>query len=176
MNIIVRVMQVSDIPEVVSIENSWSFLSQWGEEGYQRVLRDSRIYACLVAEDLDPEGNQSRSALAGLAVLAVLIDFCELCNLVVQPAYLSKKVGYRLLRSCLEIARHEGIPKMFLEVRTSNLRAIEFYKANGFQVVSKRKNYYRNPTEDAWIMERRDSGNKIGPPNQNPIDWTGQPL
>ncbi|HVN82306.1 MAG TPA: GNAT family N-acetyltransferase [Terriglobia bacterium] len=176
MNVIVRAMQVSDIPEVVSIENSWSFLSKWGEGGYQRVLQDPGIYACFVAENLDRESDLSRPILAGLAVLAILIDFCELCNLIVHPAYLSKKVGYRLLRSCLEIARQKGVPKMFLEVRTSNMRAIEFYKANGFQVVSKRKNYYRDPTEDAWIMERRDPGSKIGLPNPNPLDWTGQPI
>ena len=175
MKIIVRAMQVSDIPEVVSIENSWSFLSKWGEEGYQRVLQDSRVYACLVAEDLDRERDLSRPTLAGLAVLAILIDFCELCNLIVPPAYLSKKIGYRLLQTCLEIARQRAIPKMFLEVRTSNLRAIEFYKDNGFKVVSKRKNYYRNPIEDAWIMERRVSGSEIGLPNPNPLDWTGQP-
>ena len=156
MNIIVRAMQVSDVSEVVSIENSWSYLSKWGEAGYLRVLQDPRIYACLVAEDLHPEEGTNGSVLAGLAVLAVLIDYCELCNLVVGPAYLSKKVGYRLLQNCLEISRLKGISRVFLEVRTSNARAIEFYKANGFQVVSKRKNYYRNPTEDAWVMERKD--------------------
>jgi len=174
MNIIVRCMQVADIPEVILVENSWSFLSKWGEEGYSRVLRDPGIYTCLVAEDLHQGGSQNKSNLAGVAVLAVLIDYCELCNLIVQPAYLSKKVGYRLLRSCLDISRQKGISRMFLEVRTSNTRAIEFYKANGFQVVSKRKNYYRDPPEDAWIMERKDSEGNIGPPDQGSPDWTGQ--
>jgi ribosomal-protein-alanine N-acetyltransferase len=158
MKIAVRTMQVSDLPQVVAIENSWSYLSKWGEEGYMRVLRDPRIYMCLVAEDLEAEGPQGYSVLAGLAVLALLIDFCELCNLVVQPSYISKKVGYRLLESCLEISQHRGISRMFLEVRTSNARAIAFYKANGFQIISQRKNYYRNPTEDAWVMERRNPG------------------
>jgi ribosomal-protein-alanine N-acetyltransferase len=45
---------------------------------------------------------------------------------------------------------------MFLEVRASNVRAIAFYKANGFKIISQRRNYYRNPTEDAWVMERRN--------------------
>lgn len=165
MNVVIRAMQVADVPAVVSIENSWSYLSKWGEEGYLRVLRDSRVYACLVAEDLRLEDRPNGSVLAGLAVLAVLIDFCELCNLVVGPAYLSQKIGYRLLQSCLEISRHKGISRMFLEVRTSNTRAIEFYKANGFQVVSTRKNYYRNPIEDAWVMERKDpKGSSEAPP------------
>jgi ribosomal-protein-alanine N-acetyltransferase len=156
MKIVIRTMQVSDLPQVVAIENSWSYLSKWGEEGYMRVLRDPRIYMCLVAEDLEAEGPQGHSLLAGLAVLALLIDFCELCNLVVEPSYISKKVGYRLLRNCFEISQHQGISRMFLEVRASNVRAIAFYKANGFKIISQRRNYYRNPTEDAWVMERRN--------------------
>ena len=93
--------------------------------------------------------------VAGFAVMALLVDHCELCNLVVPPAYLSKKVGYSLLQQCFEIARLRGIEHMFLEVRQSNRRAIEFYERNGFQITSQRKNYYRNPSEHAWIMERR---------------------
>jgi ribosomal-protein-alanine N-acetyltransferase len=42
-------------------------------------------------------------------------------------------------------------------VRRSNGRAIRFYQRNGFKMISRRKNYYRNPLEDAWVMERADS-------------------
>ena len=42
---------------------------------------------------------------------------------------------------------------IFLEVRESNERAINFYKKNDFKQISIRKGYYSDPTEDAIIMK-----------------------
>jgi ribosomal-protein-alanine acetyltransferase len=200
----IRLMRVEDLPQVLEIEQSWNYLSKWGEEGYRTVLSDPRVYACLVAEDSEAEmpaentllrkgtgvdvGSESHHAgstpssqlgrgiapslrpppsqeitfdvpehraVAGFAIMALLIDHCELCNLVVRPPYLSRKVGYSLLQQCFEVARDCGIARIFLEVRQSNRRAVEFYERNGFQITSQRKNYYRNPPEHAWIMEKR---------------------
>jgi ribosomal-protein-alanine N-acetyltransferase len=156
MNIQLRPMKEADLSQLVYIENRWSYLSKWGEEGYRRILQDPRIYVPLVAEDTEPEGQNPTPTVVGLAVLALLIDHCELCNLVVLPEYIARKVGYRLLQECIEVSRSFGILNMFLEVRASNNRAIDFYKANGFEVVSRRRNYYRNPSEDAWVMQRKD--------------------
>ena len=42
---------------------------------------------------------------------------------------------------------------IFLEVRESNKKAINFYKKNNFKQISIRKGYYSDPTEDAIIMK-----------------------
>jgi len=149
----IRRMLADDIVQVVCIENRWPFLSKWGAEGYQVVLRDSNVYTCLVAEDTEWYGD-SASRLTGFCVVARLVDHCELCNLVVSPEYLSKGVGYQLMQSCFEVARHFHLPRIFLEVRVSNQRAITFYERNGFRTVAQRKRYYSNPQEDAWVMEK----------------------
>ena len=41
-----------------------------------------------------------------------------------------------------------------LEVRKSNEPAIALYKSFGFEQNGLRKNYYKNPTEDALIMTK----------------------
>ena len=41
-----------------------------------------------------------------------------------------------------------------LEVRASNVPAISLYEKLGFAEVGRRKNYYRNPREDALIMRK----------------------
>ena len=41
-----------------------------------------------------------------------------------------------------------------LEVRVSNDPAIALYEKLGFQQVGRRKNYYRNPKEDALILRK----------------------
>jgi ribosomal-protein-alanine acetyltransferase len=152
MKIGIRRMELGDLSQVVAIENRWSFLSKWGETGYRAVMSDPRIYTCLVAEVT--KVPSSPAEVAGLAVVAQLIDECELCNLVVLPEYVSKRVGYSLLQACVEVAQRFKIPRILLEVRQSNNRAIEFYKKNGFRITSERKNYYLNPNENAWVMER----------------------
>src|SRR5262245_15483267 len=152
MKIGIRRMELGDLPQVVAIENGWSYLSKSCETGYRAVMGDPRVYTCLVAEDA--ETPSQKAVVAGLAVVAQLIDDCELCNLVVHPEYLSKRVGFSLLRSCVEVAQYLSISRMLLEVRQSNHHAIEFYKRNGFQIVRERKNYYLNPRENAWVMER----------------------
>ena len=152
MKIAIRRMEFGDLSQVVAIENCWPYLSKWGEAGYRAVMSAPRVYTCLVAEDTQ---NLSRSAaVAGLAIVAKLIDDCELCNLVVLPEYLSKRVGYSLLQASVEVAQYFKISRMLLEVRQSNHHAIEFYKRNGFHIISERKNYYLNPSENAWVMER----------------------
>ncbi len=156
MKVEIRRMVEADVARVVAIENCWDYLSKWGEEGYLQVLGKPFLFCPLVAE-VESAGRASPrepGTLAGAAVLALLVDHGELCNLMVPPRYLGTRVGRQLLAQCLEVARQRQLTRIFLEVRHSNQRAIRFYRRNGFEIVSRRGNYYRDPPEDAWVMER----------------------
>ena len=156
MKVEIRWMVEVDVPRVVAIENCWDYLSKWGEEGYLQVLGKPFLFCPLVAE-VESGGRTSpgeAGTLAGVAVLALMVDHGELCNLMVPPRYLGKRVGRQLLTRCLQVARQRRLTRIFLEVRHSNHRAIRFYRRNGFEIVSRRRNYYRDPPEDAWVMER----------------------
>jgi ribosomal-protein-alanine N-acetyltransferase len=74
---------------------------------------------------------------------------------------MGKRVGRLLLEQCLEVARQRRLARIFLEVRHSNHRAIRFYRRNRFRIISRRKNYYRDPSEDAWVMERPAAGDPL---------------
>jgi ribosomal-protein-alanine N-acetyltransferase len=63
-------------------------------------------------------------------------------------------VGQRLVDDLLETARKRGIVRVTLEVRESNQIARNFYYRNHFIDIAIRKNYYRNPVEDAIVMMR----------------------
>ncbi|MGH7682694.1 MAG: GNAT family N-acetyltransferase, partial [Candidatus Eiseniibacteriota bacterium] len=63
-------------------------------------------------------------------------------------------VGQRLLDDLLETANKRGIVRVTLEVRESNESARNFYYGNHFIDIAMRKNYYRNPDEDAIVMLR----------------------
>ena len=54
----------------------------------------------------------------------------------------------------LKKADEKDLAFVTLEVRASNLAAINLYEKLGFVQVGKRPNYYRNPKEDALILRK----------------------
>ena len=47
-----------------------------------------------------------------------------------------------------------GSQSLTLEVRASNASARSLYEKLGFEQIGCRKNYYRNPKEDALILKK----------------------
>ncbi|MFN8005649.1 MAG: ribosomal protein S18-alanine N-acetyltransferase [Terriglobia bacterium] len=153
--VVIRAMQEEDLSEIIALENSWDFLSKWGKQGYLAAINNPFMYFCFVAEDSELTNAENASRpLTGLAVLAQMVDHSEICNIIVAPAFLSKGVGQELLNTCLDLSEKLRFPRVLLEVRQSNERAIRFYKKNGFQKIGERKDYYSDPRENAWVMER----------------------
>ena len=60
-----------------------------------------------------------------------------------------------LLKELINFAEKVGISVIGLEVREGNENAIMLYKKFGFETVGNRKNYYKNPTENAVLMDLR---------------------
>lgn len=86
--------------------------------------------------------------IKGYAILLDSVDVWEIMKIAV--AKLDRKKGYadRLLNYIFSFSK---MPIM-LEVRESNIPAIEFYKKNGFEKIGVRKNYYHDTNESALIM------------------------
>jgi len=63
-------------------------------------------------------------------------------------------VGTLLLQAAFVEGLRRGCLRCFLEVRKSNEGAMRFYFGHEFRIAGERTNYYTNPLEDAWIMER----------------------
>lgn len=75
----------------------------------------------------------------------------EVFNLGVAKAYRRRGVG-RLLAESFIAAVKPKTDVIFLEVRSGNLAAIRLYESLGFVFCGLRKNYYTNPTENAFLM------------------------
>ena len=61
-----------------------------------------------------------------------------------------------MLGSLIDHCRESGASFLTLEVRQSNAPAIALYESMGFLPEGRRKNFYRQPTEDAILMTKRD--------------------
>ena len=63
-------------------------------------------------------------------------------------------MGSTLVERVLKEAMQRNFAFVTLEVRASNIVAINLYKRLGFKEQGMRKAYYSNPTEDAILMTK----------------------
>jgi ribosomal-protein-alanine N-acetyltransferase len=145
--VIVRHALPLDLAAVEVIERA-SFGDPWSLQSFRQSL--SRTFVRINVAEIDGE-------VAGYSVLWMAGEECELANLAVDPARRGAGLGALLLDAALQEAHAEGSLAMFLEVRASNEGARRMYAHRGFHEVGRRKEYYKNPTEDALVL-RRDLG------------------
>ena len=83
----------------------------------------------------------------------VIEDELHILNLSVIPDVQGRGFGKLLLSIILEHARKRMLRHIFLEVRSSNTKAISLYSKAGFVSNGMRKAYYSDNGEDAILME-----------------------
>jgi ribosomal-protein-alanine N-acetyltransferase len=77
-------------------------------------------------------------------------------SLAVLPDYRSKGVGKNLLlKSILELRKVHKECNIFLHCRVTNTVALELYSKFNFEIKGRVKDYYSNPTEDAYELSRK---------------------
>ncbi len=81
----------------------------------------------------------------------------EIYRVAVLPKFRRRGIADRLLHAFLK-----DLPICFLEVRASNASARALYEKHGFVSVGVRKNYYKNPMEDACVYKREINDTNSG--------------
>ena len=87
-------------------------------------------------------------------------DSSEILNIAVRKSFQHKGIGQMILDEIRRELESKNIAEIWLEVRKSNSKAISFYQKNGFEIQFERKNYYTNPTENAYVFRRLISKNE----------------
>jgi ribosomal-protein-alanine acetyltransferase len=82
----------------------------------------------------------------------------EILNLAVEESARRLGIGQSLVQNLLRRFTAEQVVTVYLEVRESNLAAMAFYSGLGFEHVGRRERYYRNPEEDALVLQRELGG------------------
>lgn len=97
-------------------------------------------------------GNFDHYDLAAWAGITTFKD-SDLMTIAVLEKYRGFGLAKILVEKLIEKAYELNLRTIFLEVRQSNIGAIKLYEKNGFKKIGLRKNYYKQPTENAVIME-----------------------
>ena len=106
-------------------------ISQSGSMCYS-ALSDGKVIAYIIGRQISPEG--------------------EIYRIATVPSKRRCGIAYRLLDYAVKCERGRGLEALFLEVREKNIPARNLYKSYGFREIGMRKNYYKNPTDNAIIM------------------------
>jgi ribosomal-protein-alanine N-acetyltransferase len=131
-----------DVPALVELEHVSFAVPNWPADTFLR-------YDCTVAEVSGDIGGflVSRQIFSGSATEPAER---EILNLAVDPRYRRLGIATMLIR--LEFSKRAIC---LLEVRESNLAARTLYERFGFVEISRRVEYYNNPTETAIVMRMK---------------------
>ena len=125
------------------------FADPWSEKSIASELNNPLALWLVAVED---------GSLCGYIGSQSVMGESDMMNVAVHPDHRRKGVGEMLVLALCEALSGENA-SLALEVRASNAPAISLYEKLGFAQVGLRKNYYRNPREDALILKK-----KIGSP------------
>ncbi|MBI3757291.1 MAG: ribosomal protein S18-alanine N-acetyltransferase [Deltaproteobacteria bacterium] len=141
--VVLRPLAEADLPVVLMIEGS-SFSSPWTQAAFVHELQSP--HSCLTIAE-------RAGAVLGYLCCWYVADEVQILNVAVHPNYRRQGVAERLLRYALDIGQQNGAQSANLEVRRSNLPAIQLYKKFGFREAAVRRGYYADG-EDALSMVR----------------------
>lgn len=127
-----------DIPAVVGIERECFTAEAWSEESFKYRLGKSGFIS-LVAID--------SGEVVGYIAASEILDEQYLDSLAVRSDYRGQGIATELMKSAFDPQK-----TVYLEVRESNLPAINLYKKLGFEEYAMRRDYYENPIENAILM------------------------
>ncbi len=139
----IRRMQLRDVPEVAEIEKA-TFARPWSAESFRQELERNAAARYLIAEK---DGR-----VIGYAGAWIILDESHITNIAMAEAERGNGIGRKLTKALLEYLSNLGACYATLEVRVSNIRAQNLYRSLGFVSVGKRKRYYEDNGEDAYLM------------------------
>lgn len=144
-DLVITPMTEDDIDMILVMERE-CFSSPWSRDSFEDVLK----YPFLGGFCARIEGE-----LAGFGIYHCLFEDSEVLDIAVGAKFRRMGIGKTILQVMEDTVRLRGAERLMLEVRKSNTGAQALYTGAGFEVTGTRRNYYKKPTEDAILMEKK---------------------
>ena len=135
-------MNESHVAQVAALEKQ-CFSDPWSENSVASELENPLSLWLIAEED---------GAVCGYVGSQTVLDETDMMNIAVHPDCRRKGIAAALITELVSRLKAQGSRILRLEVRESNFSAIALYEALGFTQLGLRKNYYRNPKENALIL------------------------
>jgi ribosomal-protein-alanine N-acetyltransferase len=138
-----RLAVEADIPAVMQLEQRTANAAHWTEPQYKQIFQAEPRRIMLLVEELN--------WLRGFLVASSMGTDWEIENVVVDGSARRRGFGKLLLQHVIGEATAQHAESIYLEVRESNGSARALYEKCAFVQTGRRKDYFRNPTEDAIL-------------------------
>lgn len=137
-----RALQPPDVAAVAAIE-SRAFSRPWSQAALAHLCTLPYVHGEIIEDD---------TRALGFALVSVADTQADLLTIAVDAHHQQRGIGTQLLQALCAWCRASGVRTLFLEVRAGHY-ALAWYQRQGFVVVGTRRAYYRDPVEDALVMQ-----------------------
>ena len=141
----IKKMTTDHVQQVAALEQLCFGGAAWSERSIASEL-SNELALWLVAED--------DGCVVGYVGSQTVFPETDMMNVAVAPERRREGIAEVLVDSLVTEVKRFGSESLTLEVRVSNIPAISLYQKLGFHEAGLRKNYYRNPKEDALILRK----------------------
>lgn len=141
---IIETMNAAHVAQIAQLEKI-CFSDPWSEKSVASELNNP-LALWLTAV----EGERVTGYIGSQTVM----DETDMMNVAVHPDFRRRGIAEALVNELVARLKSRESRSLTLEVRVSNLSAITLYEKLGFSQIGRRKNYYRNPREDALILRK----------------------
>ncbi len=146
---LIRSARPEDLPQIRALEQQTDSAAHWSQREYDALFApESPKRVTLVIADEAPS-----SYIHGFVIARCGPDEWEVENVAVAADQRRRGLANALLRKLLQEAQQAGATSVLLEVRERNSSARKLYEKLGFSEIGRRKNYYRDPSEDALLLK-----------------------
>jgi len=120
-----------DIPLILKLETE-GFSSPWSPASFEQEFKnmESSVFKAV-----------SESRICGFLVLRKLLDEIHILKICTKKKMQNKNIASSLLNYVLKNLEN-SFNYALLEVNSENIKALNFYKKNGFKITGIRNNYY----------------------------------
>lgn len=140
----IHLINQEDVEEVFLIESLIHPDHHWSKESfYNEISNNLARYFCV---------KNSENKILGFIGFWIILEEAHITTLGTHPDYRNLQLAQALLIQCIKTCYKEMVKYITLEVRESNIPAINLYEKFAFSSIGMRKNYYQDNGENAIIM------------------------
>ena len=136
-------LEKKDIFEIVKLEKLY-FSQPWSEKAFLDAFDGGNSYFVVA--------KITGNLIVGYGGMYSAGSEGYVYNIAVREDFRGQKIGQAIIKKLVDYSFEKNLEFLSLEVRASNIPAINLYKKTGFKIIGERKNFYSFPKEDALIM------------------------
>jgi len=133
-----------DILQIVELEKN-TFSDAWSVQGVTDSYMQRQSFITVA---------EMEEKIVAYCIVYYVLEEGEIARIAVDKELRRQGIGRGLLDYTCSMCLEQQIERLLLDVRVSNRFARDFYERYGFQIDGMRKNFYKNPSEDAVLMSK----------------------